>query len=67
MPTFFMIVPLENIANGKHLLSIGKKVIKKDEKQKDNLEIDNNIEVNDIKKEWENKIIRSIPFYIFKD
>ena len=66
IPTFYMLIPLEDIDNGKHVLSIEKKVLVENEKDSKEEELKAkalNIK-NDEIKEWENETLQIIPFYL---
>ena len=63
MHTYYMVISLDNIDNGKHILSIEKKVLIKNENEEEN----KGEELSSIKKEWEHKTLEIIPFYVFKD
>ena len=60
-----MLIPLDNIDNGKHILSIEKKVLVENEDGNEDENKDE--ELSDIIKELKNKLISIIPFYVFKD
>ena len=55
-----MLISLDNIDNGKHVLSIEKKVLIKNENEEDSKDE----ELSDVKKEWGNKTLQIIPFYL---
>tara|TARA_Y100000996_G_scaffold117957_1_gene87914 strand:- start:607 stop:2013 length:1407 start_codon:yes stop_codon:yes gene_type:complete len=70
LPTFFMIVPLENIDNGKHILNISKITIKNDvQTDREAGDIDFTIKPNTEFKvsAREEKVVIVIPFYLQKD
>ena len=76
MHTFYMVISLDNIDNGKHILNVDKKVLVEnedanDEKAlvvfKENEDENKDEELSSIKKEWEYKPVEIIPFYVFKD
>ena len=61
LPTFFMIVPLNNIDNGKHILNISKINLKND---RVHFGIGKDFDKSNIPKAWEEKVVRVIPFYL---
>ena len=64
LPTFFMIVPLNDIDNGKHILNISIMSLKNEDIY---FGIGNDIDKPNIPKDWEEKVVRVIPFYLQVD
>ena len=64
LPTFFMIVPLNDIDNGKHILNISKISLKNEDIL---FGIGNDIDKPNIPKDWVEKVIQVIPFYLQVD
>ena len=72
MHTFYMVISLDNIDNGKHILNVDKKVLVENEDTNDGKALvvfkeNKDEELSNIKKEWEYKTVEIIPFYVFKD
>ena len=61
LPTFFMIIPLENIDNGKHILNISKISLKND---RVHFGMGDDFDKSNIQKDLEEKVVRVIPFYL---
>tara|TARA_Y100001960_G_scaffold288320_1_gene327246 strand:+ start:53 stop:256 length:204 start_codon:yes stop_codon:yes gene_type:complete len=67
-----MVISLDNIDNGKHILNVDKKVLVENEDTNDGKALvvfkeNKDEELSNIKKEWEYKTVEIIPFYVFKD